>query len=309
MTIAKKVCGLEFRQFNRFYTDILGFLNEHIYDSPFSLTETRILFEIYNTTDCTAKILQERLDLDGGYVSRIIKRFEKEKLIYKRKCVEDGRNHLLYVTTLGETIYKKLEQKANQQVEYILEKLDSVEQEKLENSMKTIQAILSKTFDHKESTVSIRDYYTSEDITNMIEKQRSFYAVAHGWDETFLSYLYETFNADIEKIWIAESGGKFAGCIGLVNHDEKTAQLRWFLVDPAFQKKGVGTQLLESIVQYCRENKYESIFLWTVSTMSTARPLYKKFGFEIKEIQEEKLLWGAKLVEERWDLELQKVQI
>lgn len=297
-------CGLEFRKFNRFYTDILGFLNEHIYDSPFSLTETRILFEIYNTSNCTAKNIQEKLDLDGGYVSRIIKKFEKECMIYKQRCNEDGRNYFLYITEHGEKIYKKLEQKANQQVNYILGKLDSKEQEKLVHSMKEIKDILSRSLHDRQDLLSIRDYFTSEDITNLIEKQWSFYNKVHKWDDNFLAYLKETFDAQIETIWIAEIGGKFAGCIGLVNAYEKIGQLRWFLVDPAFQNKGVGTKLIDSLIAYCRDHKYEHIFLWTVSNMWTARPLYKKFGFEISEIQEEKSLWGTRLIEERWDLKL-----
>jgi DNA-binding MarR family transcriptional regulator/N-acetylglutamate synthase-like GNAT family acetyltransferase len=300
-------CGLEFRKFNRFYTDILGFLNEHIYDSPFSLTETRILFEIYNTNNCMAKNIQEKLDLDGGYVSRIIKKFEKEKMVYKQKCKEDGRNHFLYVTEHGELIYKELEKKANQQVEYILENLDYTQQQKLVASMNTIQEILSTSFKEKDvEAVSVRSYYTSDDINNMIEQQWLFYNQVHKWDNSFLSYLKETFNADIERIWIAEINREFAGCIGLVNDGNKVGQLRWFLVNPSFHKKGIGSQLINSLVQYCKELDYERLFLWTVSDMVTARPLYKKFGFEIKEVQEKKSLWGATLIEERWDLELRK---
>jgi len=296
--------GLEFRKFNRFYTDVLGFLNEHIYDSPFSLSETRILFEIYNTNNCTAKNIQEKLGLDGGYTSRIIKKFEKEKMIRKQKCKEDGRNHLLYVTDYGEFIYKELEKKANQQVDYILKKLDHSEQEKLVYSMNTIQEILAHSFKEKEEFVSIRSYYTSEDVNNIIEKQWSFYNQVYKWDKSFLSYLRETFDAEIEKIWIAEIGGQFAGCIGLVNDHKKVGQLRWFLVNPAFHKRGIGTQLINSIVQYCKEHDYERIFLWTVSDMLTARTLYKKFGFEMTEKLEEKEMWGVTLEEERWDLEL-----
>ena len=300
-------CGLEFRKFNRFYTDVLGFLNEHIYDSPFSLTETRILFEIYNTNNCMAKNIQEKLDLDGGYVSRIIKKFEKEKMIYKQKCKDDGRNHLLYVTSHGELIYKELEKKANQQVEYILGSLDHEQQQKLVASMNTIQEILSTSFKEKDvEAVSVRSYYTSDDINNMIEQQWLFYNQVHKWDNSFLAYLQETFNAPIERIWIAEINREFAGCIGLLNDGNKVGQLRWFLVNPSFHKKGIGTQLINSLVQYCKELDYERIFLWTVSDMVTARPLYKKFGFEIMEVQEKKSLWGATLIEERWDLELRK---
>ncbi|MEC1503538.1 helix-turn-helix domain-containing GNAT family N-acetyltransferase [Bacillus sonorensis] len=295
---------LEFRKFNRFYTNVLGFLNEHIYDSPFSLTETRIVFEIKNTPHCTAKLLQDRLNLDRGYVSRIIKRFERENILYKEKSEEDSRNHYLYLTDFGQTIYKKLETKANQQIEYMLEHVDAKSQEQLARAMQTVESILSEQLSPQENTISIRDYYLSDDIKLMIEKQRTFYAEAHGWDQTFSDYLQETFDADIEKIWIAESAGRFAGCVGLVKHDDRTVQLRWFLVDSAFRNQGVGSRLLGELIDYCREMRFERIFLWTVSTMAEARPLYEKFGFRLTEVKDEAPLWGQRLQEERWDREL-----
>lgn len=296
--------GLKFRKFNLFYTNVLGFLNEHIYDSPFSLTETRILFEIYNTPNCTAKALQDKLGLDRGYVSRIVKQFEKEDLIYKQRSKDDARHHYIFVTETGKTIYKKLEEKANEQVELMLKEINQKEQHRLAEAMAEIEEILSQSLSARTSEISIRDYFLSEDLQLLIEKQRQFYAEAHGWDDTFLAYLQETFDAKIEKIWIAESGGKFAGSVGLVKHDEKTVQLRWFLVDADFRGRGLGTQLLEHLVAYCQDMKFDQIFLWTVSTMAEARPLYKKFGFRISEVKQEASLWGQQLTEERWDLEL-----
>ncbi len=296
--------GLKFRKFNRFHTNVLGFLNEHIYDSPFSLTETRILFEIYNTPNCTAKALQDKLGLDRGYVSRIVKQFEKEDLIYKQRSKDDARHHYIFVTETGKTIYKKLEEKANEQVELMLKEINQKEQHRLAEAMAEIEEILSQSLSARTSEISIRDYFLSEDLQLLIEKQRQFYAEAHGWDDTFLAYLQETFDAKIEKIWIAESGGKFAGSVGLVKHDEKTVQLRWFLVDADFRGRGLGTQLLEHLVAYCQDMKFDQIFLWTVSTMAEARPLYKKFGFRISEVKQEASLWGQQLTEERWDLEL-----
>ncbi|WP_152425313.1 bifunctional helix-turn-helix transcriptional regulator/GNAT family N-acetyltransferase [Bacillus subtilis] len=296
--------GLKFRKFNRFYTNVLGFLNEHIYDSPFSLTETRILFEIYNTPNCTAKALQDKLGLDRGYVSRIVKQFEKEDLIYKQRSKDDARHHYIFVTETGKTIYKKLEEKANEQVELMLKEINQKEQHRLAEAMAEIEEILSQSLSARTSEISIRDYFLSEDLQLLIEKQRQFYAEAHGWDDTFLAYLQETFDAKIEKIWIAERGGKFAGSVGLVKHDEKTVQLRWCLVDADFRGRGLGTQLLDHLVAYCQDMKFDRIFLWTVSTMAEARPLYKKFGFRISEVKQEASLWGQQLTEERWDLEL-----
>nr|WGD71298.1 helix-turn-helix domain-containing GNAT family N-acetyltransferase [Bacillus subtilis]WGD76093.1 helix-turn-helix domain-containing GNAT family N-acetyltransferase [Bacillus subtilis] len=304
MKTSESSIGLKFRKFNLFYTNVLGFLNEHIYDSPFSLTETRILFEIYNTPNCTAKALQDKLGLDRGYVSRIVKQFEKEDLIYKQRSKDDARHHYIFVTETGKTIYKKLEEKANEQVELMLKEINQKEQDRLAEAMAEIEEILSQSLSARTSEISIRDYFLSEDLQLLIEKQRQFYAEAHGWDDTFLAYLQETFDAKIEKIWIAESGGKFAGSVGLVKHDEKTVQLRWFLVDADFRGRGLGTQLLEHLVAYCQDMKFDQIFLWTVSTMAEARPLYKKFGFRISEVKQEASLWGQQLTEERWDLEL-----
>lgn len=302
MTHGKNPHGAEFRRFNRFYTTVLGFLNEHAYDGPFSLTETRVLYEIYNTPDCTAKMLQDNLDLDRGYVSRIIKRFEQENMIHKQKSTEDSRNHYVYLTKSGEEIFKTLEARANQQIDDILDNLEQTTQAKLIEAMQTIESILSQQLHSSRTEITVRDYHLSGDIKTMIEKQRAFFAAVHGWDASFLDYLQKTFEGDIDKIWIAESGGKFAGCVGLVKHDPAMVQLRWFLVEPAFHKRGIGTQLMQNLLEYCRSQNYERVFLWTVSSMTEARKLYEKFGFIKTEVLEEKPLWGAHLVEERWDL-------
>lgn len=206
--------GLKFRKFNRFYTNVLGFLNEHIYDSPFSLTETRILFEIYNTPNCTAKALQDKLGLDRGYVSRIVKQFEKEDLIYKQRSKDDARHHYIFVTETGKTIYKKLEEKANEQVELMLKVINQKEQHKLAEAMAEIEAILSQSLSARASEISIRDYFLSEDLQLLIEKQRQFYAEAHGWDDTFLAYLQETFDADIEKYGLRKAAGNLPALSG-----------------------------------------------------------------------------------------------
>lgn len=295
----------EVRKFNRFYTNVLGLLNQQVYDSPFSLTETRILFEINSTSNCTAKLLQEELGLDRGYVSRMLKRFEEQNMIYKQKWEEDGRTYFIHLTEKGEKIYRDLENKADQQVKFLLRNLDIDKQQKLIDSMSTIKGILSEHIDQNESVISIRDNYTAEDKKYLIiEKQRAFYTDNFGFDETFLDYLHETFDAEIEKVWIAEDNKEFAGCVGLVKENEKTAMLRWFIVESSIRGKGVGTQLVQTVLDYCKEQQYERVFLWTVSSLPIARRLYEKFGFKITETKEEKVLWGQRLVEERWDLEL-----
>jgi len=297
----------EFRQFNRFYTNVLGLLNQQIYDSPFSLTETRILFEINSKNNCTAKLLQEELALDRGYVSRILKRFDEQNMIYKEKSEEDGRTYFIHLTEKAKNIYYDLEDKANEQVRFFLRNLDSNKQQTLIKSMNKIEEILSQQINPKEFDVYIKGDFNPEDKKELIiEKQRAFYTDNYGFDATFLDYLHETFDAEIEKVWIAENHGEFAGSIGLVKENEKTAILRWFIVEDNTRGKGVGTRLIQSLLDYCKEQQYERVILWTISSLPTARRLYKKFGFEIAETKEEQLLWGQKLIEERWDLELRQ---
>jgi len=294
----------EVRKFNRFYTNVLGLLKQKVYDSPLSLTEIRILFEIKSKSNCTAKVLQEELDLDRGYVSRILKSFEEQNMIYKQKCEKDGRTCFIHLTETGEKIYQDLDNESNQQIEFLLRNIDINNQQKLIKAMNTIEKILSEPLNQKESIISIREGNIAEDKELIIETQRAFYADSYGFDETFLDYLHKTFDEKIEKIWIAEDNGEFAGCVGLIEATKKTAQLRWFIVESSMRGKGVGTQLVQTLLDYCKKQQYERVLLWTVSNMTTARRLYEKFGFKITGTKEEQLLWGQRLVEERWDLEL-----
>ncbi|MFF2479822.1 GNAT family N-acetyltransferase [Paenibacillus sp. NPDC058071] len=294
----------EFRKFNRFYTKVIGLLNQRLYDSSFSLTESRILFEINHIDNCTAKVLQEQLGLDRGYVSRTIKRFEQLKLIYRERLSHDGRAYFIHLTEKGKDIYRELEGKSNQQVEYLLRNLDAASQQKLIESMQTIEQTLSDNLRLEDATISIRDEYTDEDQALIIEKQRAFYTDLHGYDESFLEYLNKTMDSKIDKIWIAEENGKFAGCVGLVKETENTALLRWFIVESSMRGKGTGTRLVQALLDYCKAQQYERISLWTVSDLTAARKLYKKLGFHLAVVKDEQLLWGKKLVEERWDLEL-----
>ncbi|HTI14637.1 MAG TPA: bifunctional helix-turn-helix transcriptional regulator/GNAT family N-acetyltransferase [Dictyobacter sp.] len=289
------------RKFNRYYTNVLGLLNQHIYDSPFSLTEVRILFEIHNTNNCTATILQEELGLDRGYVSRIIKRFEEQNMIEKQKCAEDGRSYILHLTEQGSAIFRDLERKANQQIEHFLSDMNKQNKEILITSMQTIERLL---MEQTESTIIIREGSATDDINTVVEKQRLLYADSYGFDNSFADYLHHTIDTPIERIWIAEVNGQFAGCAGLVKENEETAQFRWFMVETQFRGRGIGKTLMQAVIDYCREQNMQRIFLWTVSMLTEARQLYGKFGFTLSERKAEQLLWGQKLSEERWDLEL-----
>jgi len=166
----------EIRRFSRFYTNILGLLNKCILDSSYSLTEARILIEIYKTKECTANWLIEKLDVDRGYMSRILRKFETDELITKEKSSEDGRVIYLNLTLKGKDILRELEEKSNNQVIKIISHLDFNEKEKLVQSMKNIEKLLNE----KKDDIIVRKY-NDDDIDYIIKRHRELYKAEFGF--------------------------------------------------------------------------------------------------------------------------------
>ncbi len=295
----------EIRSFNRFYTNILGLLDKHILDSPYSLTEVRILLEIKKMKDCTANKLTAKLSIDRGYMSRVLKRFENDKLIAKESSVSDRRRAMLYLTQKGKDILAELESRSDKQVKKLIGHLSDDEQQKLVDSMKYIKESLLEGV----NPVTIRTY-RKEDISYVIRRHRELYEDEYSFGDEFGDYVekYVTefdkqCDTEKENIWIAETEGKPVGMIAIVKVDDTTAQLRWFLIEPHMRGIGLGYRLMKTAVDFCREKGYNHVFLWTVSILEAARTLYKGFGFRMTESKANDT-WGGCLVEERWDMNM-----
>ncbi|WP_411681016.1 GNAT family N-acetyltransferase [Clostridium thailandense] len=294
------------RRFNRFYTNVLGLLNQHILDSSYSLTEVRILLEIDKIDKCTANILIHKLDIDRGYMSRILKRFEKSGLITKENSIDDRRMVILHLTSEGKAILAGLEEKSNNQIQKLINPLTEDEEEKLVNAMNYVTRILSPDI----SQVKIRRF-ESEDIEHIIKRHRELYALEYGFSSSFGDYVEKivrefdkNFDESRENIWVAEDHGKVVGEIAIVRVDENTAQLRWFLIEPEMRGKGLGHELMKVVIDFCKEKNYKHVFLWTVNLLGAARHLYKSYGFKLTETQENNTWRKEVIKEERWNLDL-----
>lgn len=136
----------EVRNFSRFYTNILGLLNQSLLDSPYSLTEVRVLLEIDRITECTANTLIQKLNIDRGYMSRILNRFVADELITRKNSSLDGRVLILFLTPVGKCILSNLEEKSINQIQGLINNLSSVQKEKLVESMRFITEALSSEF-------------------------------------------------------------------------------------------------------------------------------------------------------------------
>jgi DNA-binding MarR family transcriptional regulator len=132
------------RSFNRFYTNIIGLLDQHFLASPFSLTEGRVLYEICNTEECSAKKIRKNIVIDEGYLSRILDSFAKRGLIRKTPSPMDGRLRIILPTEKGKREFADLNDSSNKLISQMIEKLSKEEREDLLNKMEGIRALLEK---------------------------------------------------------------------------------------------------------------------------------------------------------------------
>lgn len=298
------------RSFNRFYTAHLDILNQHYLDSNYSLTEVRILYEISESESITAQRLTEILNLDKGYLSRILKRFLKENLIIRVSSVEDKRAFNIKLSDSGNHLLSILNAKSEKLIENKIEKLNFTEKEMLVSSMQKVRNLLTENKIERHE-ISYRHNINPGDIGYIIYLHGYIYGNESHFSTDFEKYVIKTFyhflenyDSENDRIWMAEYNNKIVGCIAIQHQPENEAQLRWFLLDPAFRGLGIGKKLLNDAVDFCREKKFKNVFLLTTNLQNKALEMYKLAGFELtssEEVQE----WGKTFNEERYDLKLQ----
>lgn len=293
----------EIRKFNRFYTNIIGLVNQTILESPYSLAEARVLVEMDNAAACTASDLTETLQIDPGYLSRILRRFKKEGLIETNKSVTDRRSQNLVITDKGREIYRRLSESSSLQLVHLLEQIPQGGQKQLVDHMAAIQAMLSEN----NTTITIREYMPG-DCGYIAYRHGVLYAQEHGFDQIFEKYVLQSLIAYLEnpaggKIFVAEYCGTIVGFIGTVQLSETSAQLRWFLIEPEFRGVGAGHKLMAAAMEYCRQKKFNHVFLWTFKGLDAACHLYEQYGFTLTE-EKENNTWKKQLLEQRWDITL-----
>ncbi|QLC65788.1 bifunctional helix-turn-helix transcriptional regulator/GNAT family N-acetyltransferase [Flavobacterium sp. LPB0248] len=297
------------RSFNRFYTSHLDILSQHYLESDYSLTEVRILYEISESKTITAQNITEILNLDKGYVSRILKRFLKENLISKIASVDDKRAFNIELSDSGKALLHSLNKKVDQQIEDKIENLNFFEKENLINSMHTVKNLLSENKPLR-SDITYRHEINPGDIGYIIYLHGFIYGNESNFSNEFEKYVIKTFyhflenySPEKDRIWMAEYNNKIVGCIAIQHQPENEAQLRWFLLDPSFRGLGIGKKLLTDAVDFCKEQKFKNVFLLTTSMQDKALEMYKMAGFELTESTEVNQ-WGKTFRDERYDLKL-----
>jgi DNA-binding MarR family transcriptional regulator/N-acetylglutamate synthase-like GNAT family acetyltransferase len=296
------------RAFNRFYTQQIGVLHESLAQSPFSLTEARVLYELAHREESTATQLGDRLGLDPGYLSRILASFARRGLIKRERCATDGRRSILKLTRGGAAAFDTLNLGSQNEVTRLLGTLALPEQRQLVGAMQTIERLLGSPAKPDNSFI-LRTHQIG-DIGWIVQRHGVIYAQEYGWNEQFEGLVAEiaanflaTHDPKRERCWIAEREGQNVGCAFLVAKNKTVAQLRLLLVEPRSRGLGIGKRLVTECVRFARQAGYRRIVLWTNNVLATARRLYEKAGFCLIH-EEPHQIFGVKLFGETWELKL-----
>jgi len=294
------------RAFNRFYTNVLGLLRDGLLDTPYSLPESRVLFELGSDQVASPTELAERLQLDLGYVSRLLARLERRGLVTWRRSKEDRRRKVVSLTNEGRRAFRLLDKKSSDEIRQLLERLGEDRQERLIACAKEIEGLLDEG---KSATVVLREP-VSGDFGWVVQRHGSAYRSEFGWDETFEALVarivadyIDRRDPEREAAWIAELDGHRVGCVFCTKKDDDTAQLRILLVEPSARGMGIGARLVDECIRFARRAGYRQMMLWTNDVLVSARRIYEGAGFRLVE-EEKHHSFGHDLVGQNWYLYL-----
>jgi DNA-binding MarR family transcriptional regulator/GNAT superfamily N-acetyltransferase len=297
------------RRFNRFYTRQIGVLGEGLLKSPYSLTEVRVLYELAHHHQTTPSQLCSELRLDPGYLSRILHKFEKLRLLNRKPSKEDGRQSLLFLTTAGRNTFARLDAQSSDEVARMLANVSAAHQASLIKAMNTIQEILEPANTSK--TPYLLRQHQPGDMGWVVHRHGVLYSQEYGYDEHFealvaqiVAHFVENYDPKRERCWIAEKDGDIVGSVFLVKKSASTSKLRLLLVEPSARGLGIGKRLVSECIRFARQARYKKMMLWTQSELVGARKIYEQAGFKLVKREAHQSWSRDDLVSETWELKL-----
>lgn len=271
------------RTFNRFFTRHVGAIDARFLDTDANLAEARLLFEIARHEPVAANTLRAELDVDRGYLSRMIARFEDRGWIMRGRLEGDARTRPIRLTEKGRAAFDQIDQRQRSAVAHDLNRLSAVEQDDLVQALTKARLLLNPDASLE---FIIRPARTGE-VSQVAARQSILYAASHGWGHELETLEAETtaaflrcFTPGQEQCWVADLAGVMAGAVFLTNEGNGLARLRLLHVEPFARRRGIGDALVSACVEFARNNGYDQITLWTHTVLDAARRIYARHGFE-----------------------------
>jgi DNA-binding MarR family transcriptional regulator/GNAT superfamily N-acetyltransferase len=294
------------RRFNRFYTAEIGVLDEQHLNSPFSVGEVRVLFELVQRPTRTAGELGAALGLDPGYISRVIARLEQAKLLVRTPAADDARQRVLALTPAGRKTFAGLDARASTDIAKLLGRLADHDQQRVISAMTTIETTLGPPRNRSDRRVTLRRNRAG-DLGWIVERHGELYAREYRWNVEFeglvasiCAEFARTADPKHERTWIAEVDGERAGSIMVVKKSRTVAQLRLLLVEPRARGLGIGAKLVGECLRFAKAAGYKRIVLWTQDNLVAARTIYERAGFVLAHSAKHRS-FGHTLVEQTWE--------
>jgi DNA-binding MarR family transcriptional regulator/GNAT superfamily N-acetyltransferase len=274
------------REFNRFYTDVIGLLRGKYLDTPYSLTEARLLFELAQRDASEVTDLRRAVDIDPGYLSRILTRFEADGLITRQRSPADGRRQVIRLTGAGRESIGVLDARSVEQTRDMLAAVPDDARRRLLDAMHAITEVLTER--PRPRGYLLRPPQPG-DMGWVVQRNGAVYAAEYDWDQTYEALVarivadyVDSKDPEREAAWIAEVDGARAGCVFCVREDSETARLRLLLVEPWARGLGIGGRLVEEVLRFARGAGYTRITLWTNDVLAEARRVYQRAGFTLE---------------------------
>lgn len=297
------------RRFNRFYTRRIGALQQGYMGSAFPLPQARVLYEIGQRGACTASELGAELDLDLGYLSRLLQTLKRQGMVQGEAAREDARRVRLSLTAKGRKAFQQLDGRSRELVAGMLGELPPPDQARLVNALQAVEGVLQKDLP-PEKSISLRSHRPG-DMGWIVERHAVLYHEQDGWGAAFEALVaqivkdfLENFDAERERCWIAERGGERVGCVFVVKQSAKVAKLRLLIVEPSARGAGLGRRLVDECIAFARAKGYKKLVLWTHAHLLAARSIYRAAGFRKLPKTEVHDTFGPKAVSEFWELKL-----
>jgi DNA-binding MarR family transcriptional regulator/N-acetylglutamate synthase-like GNAT family acetyltransferase len=273
------------RGFNRFYTNVIGLLRGKYLDTPYSLTEARLLFELAQRDTSEVTDLRRTVDIDPGYLSRILTRFETDGLITRQRSAADARRQVIRLTGNGRSVVTGLDGRSAGQTRDMLAGVRDDDRRRLLDAMRVITEILTES-------PPPRGYLLRAprpgDMGWVVQRNAAVYAEEFGWNTSYEALVarivadyVDNRDPDAEAAWIAEVDGAPAGCVFCVRENATTARLRLLLVEPWARGLGIGSRLVEEVLRFARQAGYAQVTLWTNDVLADARRIYERADFTL----------------------------
>lgn len=290
------------RHFNREYLNRLKIFDTN-FNANFTVTETRILYELSLKQDITLKEICEKLQIDFGYGSRVIKKYVEKGYVSKKSDAKDKRAFFLNLTSTGQEIVESINAVEDERVEAILKDITKIQQAKFTNLLQDALELLSPI----NNPFPVIRHHKPGDLGMITHFHGKYYAENYGYSGVFealvakdFSEFILNFNPEKDVFFVVEQNGTIMGSLALQYRSDESAQARFFYLDTSLREKGIGKALMSNIIEFAKRVGYKHINLWTHKGLDSAHALYEKYGFNLVETKNHSL-WKENMEEQLWE--------